>query len=278
MERLKEVSPWANDDEILALIGGAYLEGRDVKDWEIQTTDWWQSHNEAEREWLELSMSDPASAERRLEDNRLYVTELFENIGAEGNDEEIIDWMANRYTTGTWSKAMLATQVEAVTSGWGEMDEEFEKWLTESGYEGVSSSQYFDEVRSMWDEWLGPAYPPSDEQVAEWATRFRNSADGRDEMLEMLRNQRLALFPEYEDRNLSWKDISGPWKALAHSVWGVPVEEDDPFFQEVVRKNNATEAGKMLRKTGFERGYENVVNEVISGLGSGNRGNVRGEV
>ena len=278
IERLKEVSPWANDDEILALIGGAYLENRDVKDWEIQTTDWWQSHNEAERQWLTISMSDPAQAEQIFEDNKLYVTSLFQNIGAEGNDPAMIDWMANQYTTGTWSKVKLASQVEAITSGWGEVAEEFQSWMADQGYEAVSTQQYFDEVRSIWDEWLGPAYPPTDKQIAEWATKIRNTADGKDELLEMLRNQRVALFPEYENSNLSWKDISGPWKALASATWGVPVDEADPFFQDVVRKNNADEASEMLRRKGFERGYDQVVNQVINGISSGTGKNVRGMV
>lgn len=93
----------------------------------------------------------------------------------------------------------------------------------------------------------------------------------------MLRAQRLALFPEYENPALSWKDISAPWKALSSSMWGVPVEEADPFFQDVVRLNNGDEAQQMLRKAGFERGYDKVVNDMMNGIGSGSR-NSRGVV
>lgn len=277
IERLKEVSPWVEDDEILSLIGGAYLEGRDIEDWELKTTDWWQEHNEQEREWLSLSMGDPASAERKIADDRLYTTSLFEKIGAEGNDPAIIDWMSNQYTTGAWSQTYLTSQVEAITSGWGTVDEGLNTWMDDKGFDTSTSEQHFDRVRDLWDTWLGPAYTPDDAQIAEWATKIRNTADGEDSLIEMLRAQRLALFPEYDNPALSWKDISAPWKSLSSSMWGVPVEEADPFFQDLVRKNNSDEAQQMLRKTGFERGYDKVVNDMMSGIGSGSR-NSRGVV
>lgn len=277
IERLKEVSPWVEDDEILALIGGAYLEDRDIEDWELKTTDWWQGHNEQERKWLSLSMGDPASAERKIADDRLYTTSLFEKIGAEGNDPALINWMANQYTTGAWSQKDLAAQIEAITSGWGVVDEGLNTWMEGKGFDTSTSEQHFDRVRELWDTWLGPAYTPEDERIAEWATKIRNTADGEDSLIEMLRAQRLALFPEYENPALSWKDISAPWKALSSSMWGVPVEEADPFFQDVVRLNNGDEAQQMLRKAGFERGYDKVVNDMMNGIGSGSR-NSRGVV
>ena len=277
IERLKEVSPWVNDDEILALIGGAYLEDRDIQDWELKTTDWWQEHNEQEREWLTLSMGDPASAERKINDDRLYATSLFEKIGAEGNDPALINWMANQYTTGAWSQQYLAAQVEAITSGWGAVDEGLTTWMDDKGMDTSTSEQHFDRVRELWDTWLGPAYTPDDAQISEWATKIRNTADGEDSLVEMLRAQRLALYPEYDNPALSWKDISAPWKSLSSSMWGVPVEESDPFFQDVVRANNGDKAQQMLRQKGVERGYDKGVNEMMAGIGSGST-NARGVV
>jgi len=277
IERLREVSPWVDDDEILALIGGAYLEDRDIEDWELKTTDWWQEHNEEERSWLSLSMGDPASAERKINDDRMYAISLFEKIGAEGNDPALINWMANQYTTGAWSQQYLASQIEAITSGWGTVDEGLTTWMDGKGFDTSTSEQHFDRVRDLWDTWLGPAYSPDDKQIAEWATKIRNTADGEDSLIEMLRSQRLALFPEYDNPALSWKDISAPWKSLSSSMWGVPVEEDDPFFQDLVRKNNGDEAQQMLRKTGYERGYDKVVNEMMNGIGAGSS-NARGQV
>ena len=278
IERLKEVSPWVEDDEILALIGGAYLEDRDIEDWELKTTDWWQEHTEEEREWLSMSMGDPASAQRKLDDDRLYVSSLFEKIGAEGNDPEMINWMASQYTTGAWSQTELASQVEAITSGWGTVNEDLDTWMTDQGMESTKSEQHFDKVREIFNTWLGPAYAPTDEQVAKWGATLRNTADGEDSLIEMLRGQRLALFPEYTNPALSWKDISAPWKNMTQSTWGVPIQEDDVFFQDLVRTNNANEASKMLRSEGYDRGIDRVVNEMISGVGSGMGSNVRGTV
>ncbi|MEN8233782.1 MAG: hypothetical protein ABFR89_02525 [Actinomycetota bacterium] len=278
MERYAEVSAWGDDDEILALIGGAYLEGRELEPWELKTTDWWQEHNEQERAWLELSVGDPASAERKLEDDKLYVAGLFEKIGAEGNDQALIDWIARRYSTGSWSEAYLIKQIEAVTSGWSDVDEDLDTFMSEGGYEGATSEQNYARVKDLWSSWLGPAYSPTDAQVAEWAAKIRNTADGEDSLIEMLKGQRMALFPEYEDETLKWDDIAGPWKNMAASVWGVPVDETDPRFQEIVRMNNANEAQKKMREIGLSEGYERTRQAMSDGMGRAMTRNVRGAV
>jgi hypothetical protein len=57
-----QVAPWITDPEMIALIAEAAVEGREVSDAEWQTTNWYQTHNEGEREWLRTYYSDPSTA------------------------------------------------------------------------------------------------------------------------------------------------------------------------------------------------------------------------
>ena len=258
MERYAEVSPFANDPEILGLMGGAYLEGRKLETWELETTDWWQDHNERERDWLQTSMSDPASAAQRMEDDRIKIASMFDSIGADGTDPALINWLAGRHTSGVWSQSMLSEQIEAVTSGWSTVDSDLQAWLDGSGVEIESTKTQHEKVRSMFNEWLGPAFEPTEGQVAEWATKLRNSADGQEELVSMLRGQRLAQYPEYEDPNLTYQNIAGAWRNLGESMWGERMDETSPMFQEILHANDYGTATQLLRTEGLAQDNEKV--------------------
>ena len=86
------------------------------------------------------------------------------------------------------------------------------------------------------------------------------------------------MFPAYKDRNVSYAAISKPWKAVTEQTWGTPVDDIDEVFQRVVQMNDPVEAGKLLRKAGFERGYDRVVADVAQGIKTGVKSNVRGAV
>ena len=278
MERYAEVSPYVNDQEILGLIGAAYLEGRTLEEWELQTTDWWQEHNETERAWMRKSMNDPAGAAQDIANNRLMVTNLFESIGAEGNDPALIEWMSNRFTSGQWTETMLADQVEAVTSGWGEIDPAMQDWLDSSDVAIASTMTAHEEVRELFNTWLGPAFAPDDATIASWATRMRNTADGKAELTDMLRNQRLAAYPEYQDPNLTYQDVAGPWKNLGMQVWGEKMDETSDTFQKMMHLNDYTEANKLLRREGMSQDKEKVWKDATSQFQTETSTNVRARV
>jgi len=213
VDRAAETQPWLNDDEVLALFGGAYLEGRELQAWELESTDWWQDHTERERDWLKMVVSDPETAEQRLADDQGFVRDLFAQIGADGNDAALLNWMANKYTTGAWTESYLKDQVEAVTTGYYDMDEELDSYMQAGDFAGATSQAEHETVRSLWNEWLGPAYQPTEDEVAKWATKIRKSGDGKEELVGMLRGQRMALYAGYEDPNLTYQDIAGPWRS-----------------------------------------------------------------
>ena len=275
IERAAEVSPWMNDDEILSLIAGAYLENRELEDWELQTTDWWQTHNEKERDWLQLQLQDPEQAVQNLADDNLYVTSLFDKIGAEGNDPGMLEWMANKYTTGAWSQTYLAAQVEAITSGWTEVDEELQTWVDENDIELATTSQEYENVKGLWAKWLGPAYAPSEAQVAEWATRIRNTGDGEDELVSMLQGQRMSLYPMYENQNLTYEDIAGPWRNISTQMWGQAPDEVGTMFQDIIRMNDYGEATKTLRTEGLKQDVSKVWEDATRSFRTDQSTNIR---
>ena len=51
---------------MIALIAEAAVEGREVSDAEWQTTNWYQTHNESEREWLRTYYEDPSTAQNTV--------------------------------------------------------------------------------------------------------------------------------------------------------------------------------------------------------------------
>lgn len=275
MERAKEVTPWLHDDEVLALVGGAYLEGRELQDWELESTDWYQEHNDRERKWMKTAMSNPDQAAQELQDGLLLATNMFESIGAEGNDPAMLTWMANQYVMGHWTQAYLAEQAEAVTSGWGEVDTELTGFLTSGGIDVSTTEQNYDKVRNLFSKWLGPAYPPTDEDLANWASRIRNTADGEDELIEMLRGQRLSQYSMYTDPNATYQDIAGPWKNLAFNVWGEAPDETSDMFQEIVRANDYTQANARLRTEGLALNKEKVWKDATETFRTDTSTNVR---
>ena len=55
VEKQAAVRPWLKSEEMLYLLAESTLEGRTVTDAEWESTEWWRTHTQAEREWLLLA-------------------------------------------------------------------------------------------------------------------------------------------------------------------------------------------------------------------------------
>lgn len=282
MDRAAEVMPWLEDPEVFAVIAGAYLEGRPVEEWELATTNWYRTHNEAERAWLTKVAQDPASAEDEIEDNIRTVYDEFVAMGIENIDMGTVEYIARRWTEGTWSKSYRDEQILAVTGSRPESSIDSGLADAMSGDPANAMGQAtvgLDQVAEMYRRWLGPMFAPDEATLREWAGKFREDPEGAQALLtESLRAQRLALFPEYTDPTLTYDDIAGPWKSMAYNTWGVMAQDTDAEFQDVIRMNNASDAAVALRRIGAERGYEQVTRSMMNDLESSFRRNVRGAV
>jgi hypothetical protein len=275
IDRAAKVQPWLADPEVYALIGAAYVEGRALEDWELFDTEWYRSRNDREKAWAEISLANPSEAESMQEQDKLKVRMMFEAIGAAGNSDELIEYMATRYTTGQWNDTHLTAQIEAVSSGWGTLDEDLNEWMKESGSTGIQTIDRQDEIRSMFSKWLGPAYPPNDALVKEWATKLRNNASGDEQLTAYLKGQRSALYPEYENPDLTYEDIAAPWRSVMSRMWGETPDETGGTFQQLVKMNDLGGAEKLLRTEGRAAGNSTVMKEYSKSMQAASGGSVR---
>jgi hypothetical protein len=281
MARAKEVMPWLEDPDVWNIIAGAYLEGRPVEDWELFATPYFQTKTEAERDWMLKVAQDPSTALRVAEDNKIAVYDYMERLGFTSVNADVVDWIANQWTTGKWSKSYAEKQMDKLAGGGEnyELDPDFAKFLEEGDTEVAPAVTNQNRVRNLWAEWLGALYAPSEEDITKWSGILRDDAVGGEaRLIEYLRGQRLALFPEYADATLTWRVISSPWKSLAQSTWGLPVDETDPAFIDIVRANDPNYAMQQLRSLGIDRGYAAIYSDMIAGIEAGMRRSVRGPV
>lgn len=262
-----KVKPWLRDPEILALWTGAALEGRSITDAELQGTEWWRSHTDTELHWLSLNASDPATAAALIADNRAQVTQLLQNAGIDNASADLANTLADSWTTGSWTQSYVTNQIRLLADPnlQGDLDPLLQTFRTG---DLDTTSQGEDTVRNLLNTWLGPAYAAnwSEETISKWATQLRENPDAQMELENVLRQHRLALFPEYTDANLSYEDIAAPWRGLVFQEWGQVPDETDPRFVKIVRMNDLAGAQSLLRSEGLKQGNQKVSNQLLSDL------------
>jgi hypothetical protein len=271
MERAKEVQPWLEDPEVFAMQASAWLEGRAPERWEYEQTDWWQARSAAERDWLWLNARDPVEAKEKLKSDFVAVYDRFRAWGVADPPDAVVNYMANKFSTGAWSEAMVGEQMTALYSGDAAvgLDAGLGKLAKEHGVSAGDPTLHTTRVKDLFQEWLGPKFPPSDKQVQKWAQVLRDDETaGIDTLKENLRAQRKALYPEYDDDTLSYDDIASPWRGFQQQAWGTKtVDETSDTFQTLVKMNDTVEGAKMLRRQGLKDGVEKVQDDVVTELG-----------
>jgi hypothetical protein len=263
VEMQASTQPWIMDEDYQALMAQAVLEGRDITQAEIQTTSWWQDHTAAERSWMETYHGDPATAEQILADNRQLVRDLLTEAGAGTEvDESVINYMADKFSHGTWSRTYLNGQISALTdpSSPDTIDSEMNDALDLSSVGTTNVAE--DTVRSLLHTWLGPAFGDWDNaEISRIAGLIRNDPTYEARFVEQLKDERLALLPEYGDREMSYQAVSNTWKQWWMGQWGEAADEKSDLFMKVLKNNDMAESGKLLRSEGLKRGVKKVVDD-----------------
>jgi hypothetical protein len=264
-ERQASVRPYLLEPEVIGLIMGAALEGRVITQAELESTMWWQTHSETQRDWLIKSEADPVSAQMLTDANRIRVTEDLKNSGVHQPSDSLIDFLTNKFTHGEWNENVLLSQISAISdpaSVHGLLPDT-EVFLSGIGMPTDRTRGEEDTVRSLLNKWLGPQYGSwSDDQIATKAGDLRNNPDAEMEFIENLKGQRMAMFPTYEDRNLSYQDIAEPWRNFGYAQWGELMDETDPLFTQLLTQNDAIENGKLLTREGLKRGVRKVTTDM----------------
>lgn len=272
-----QVQPWILDADYQQAMAEALLEGREMTDTELYKTTWYKTHNEAERAWMILFHSDPTTAEQQLSDSRQQMRDYLIKSGLGTNlPEELINFLADQQTMGHWSQYETSQQIRALADPYSgvQMDPQLAAMI--NGMNLGDTGVYEDKVRSLINQWLGPMYGNwSEEAIAEVAGHMRLDPNYEQQLVEQLKDQRMAMFPEYTDREMSYQAIAQPWKQYFVGAWGQSADETDPFFIEIVRMNDAAEAGKLLRREGLARGVGKVEMDMEKAILSSTGGSVR---
>lgn len=282
IKRQAKSQPWILEPDILSLAFESYVEGKSgVTPEELQTTDWWRGQSAAQRQWIIKSATDPKTAQQELETQALNTEELLKQAGVNNASEDIVDYMAGRYVRGDITAAQLREEIKQVSDPYyaGKPNDELSEMIL--GQTGLNTSREGeDDVRNLVTEWLGPVYGGhyTDDEIGRWASKFRNDPDAKLEFEETLKDQRVSILPNYTNRNLSYQQIAAPWRGVMQSQWGTVPDEDDPFFQSLVQKNDMEFAETKLRSEGLKRGVNKVTDQFTASLLSSTGGQLRKSV
>lgn len=222
-----------------------------------RTYEAWKEYSKSETKWND-KLSD-------------YKTQLEEYVNAKGGElsNEALEYAANEWAWGRWDAAKARRQVEkAVDPGeQGVLDSGFMSFL--DGTEVTETTLKESEVQADLD-----AYLPKDLQgihnVKEIARKYRNDPSFRMMFIEDLKNERYAVYPQY-DKNISWSSIVGGKKAMASQIWGIRTEnikDNDTAIIQLLMDNDPSKAQETLRQVGLERGYAKPMSDFANAFAS----------
>jgi hypothetical protein len=254
--------PWLLDNEFIELQAEAALEDRDISEAEWRATTWYQTHSQAERDWMDIELSDPSEAQRQRDDLELYYKNQLQGLGVNNVPDGLIQWVTNKNITGTWSDLKTAEQLQLFADPYktGERDIEMSNFIATSGFGDVDRTAAREkEVVELYRKWLGPSLGAlTQEEVSSIAGRLRDDPDYEDALVNSLKQSRLAAFSNYTNPELTYEDIARPWRNLTTSVWGQNADETQGWWQEMVKSNDYSTAQTTLREKGLEQNINQV--------------------
>jgi len=254
--------PWLLDNEFIELQAEAALEDRDISEAEWRATTWYQTNNQAKRDWMDIELSDPAEAQRQRDDLEIYYKNQLQGLGVSNVPDGLIQWVSSQNITGSWSDLKTAEQLQLFADPYktGERDAEMLNLISTSGFGDVDrTSAREKEVVELYRKWLGPSLGSlTQDEVSSIAGRLRDDPDYEDALINSLKQSRLAAFGNYSNPELTYEDIARPWRNLTTSVWGQTADETQGWWQEMLKSNDYSTAQTTLREKGLEQNINQV--------------------
>ncbi|MHA2219911.1 MAG: hypothetical protein ACXACY_28795 [Candidatus Hodarchaeales archaeon] len=265
-----QLRPWLLDPEFIALQAEAAIENRDISDTEWRLTNWYQTHNKAERAWMDLELSDPSEAARQLNDLEIFYENQLSSLGVSGVPDGLVQWISSKNISGQWSDTYTAEQLKLFSDPYksGDRDAELQNLISTSGFGDVDRTAARErEVVELYRKWLGPTLGSlTQDEVASIAGRLRDDPDYEDALIQNLKQNRLAAFSNYTNPELTYEDIARPWRNLTTSVWGQTADETQGWWQEMVKTNDFATAQETLRTKGLEQNITQVTQDATQAL------------
>ena len=300
-DKVKEVRPWMEDDEMYSLWLESIVENREIADFEWEGTEWWQTHTQEERSWLLLSQDKdlsklPADAEALLKNNRIKARETLRQNGVSNpdqvtfNGETLTQWFGNKLTTGTWTELTWLNQAKALGDPLSGIQREdaLTSWLEGSEAQPTETQAGYATAQALTEEWLGPLYGTFEQaDIDKYASIIRNAESpevGAQQVRDSLKNIRKVLFStDVYDENLTYEEIAQPWRNFSFQLLGERVDEKSTDWIEVLNANDQATATQVLTTHGLNNGNKTIMDKVTDDVGSflgtgpQTRGIVRGQ-
>lgn len=276
-ELAAEMNPALKDPEVTAVYYMAYLENRDIFEEELMATDYWQNSTETQREWLRLVATQPARAREVADDMFLVIKDSLRQLGVEGMSDEGIRYIASQVNMGNWTQTYLGEQLRKLE--FGELDGLDEGLTPYAG--GTVPAVGLDAARarvvSTINQWLGPKFAQyySSDQIDAWAKDVLNNEDYLARITDQLKDQRVALFPNMPDREVSYDAMASTWRNVWFQTLGEQADENNPLFSQLLRANDLATNEAVLLQHGLNTGNQKVTTEALDGLGQAFGGSVR---
>ena len=300
-DKVKEVRPWMEDDEMYSLWLESIVENREIADFEWEGTEWWQTHTQEERNWLLLSQDKdlsklPADAEALLKNNRIKARETLRQNGVSNpdqvtfNGETLTQWFGNKLTTGIWTELTWLNQAKALGDPLSGIQREdaLTSWLEGSEAQPTETQAGYATAQALTEEWLGPLYGTFEQaDIDKYAGIIRNAESpevGAQQVRDSLKNIRKVLFStDVYDENLTYEEIAQPWRNFSFQLLGERVDEKSTDWIEVLNANDQAKATQVLTTHGLNNGNKTIMDKVTDDVGSflgtgpQTRGIVRGQ-
>jgi len=281
-----KIRPWLQDAEMIERLAEATLEGRTVTDAEWQSTNWWRTHTQAERDWLLLAQSNAtdftsvltADAERKIQDDKAAIKNLMEQSGISNPSDELVSWVGQKLTTGLWSDSYVAEQVKILSDPTLEtnMDVELDNFITSGAIDYDTTRAGESQVKRLSKEIMGPVFGGNlaESQISKWAGMIRNDPDAEIEIRDKMMSMVKGLFGENTAEGLTYEEIAAPWRGFTSNVWGGTLDETSNLFQNVIKANDITKANQLLYTAGLQDGGSEkikteVKNNIVGAFGGG---------
>ena len=272
IEREATIKPWLRDPEVEAALLAATLEGRTPTRADLEATEYFRSRSDAEV--THAAFMETASEREieqyfsRFEDT---VRNQLQDAGMRDPDDTLVNFIARKWGSAQWNDPYAARQIVALANPFSsvEMDTELKEFT--QGMEFDTLRGQTEQVKAEVRRWLGPQHGTSysEEWYQQWAGAIMDDPNAENDLIDHLQGQRMALYPEYTNPNLTYEDISGVWKGEMQRQWGVDPSDDRHWsvLDRVIRANDSTKAGRILREEGLNLDIGKVKNEAINAFG-----------
>ncbi|MGY0232755.1 hypothetical protein [Longispora urticae] len=223
---------------------------------EFMKSAWYRTTSDAKRQWNVLQTTDPATAERRLQDQTLKIRNMATQAGVIITDDRLRQ-MALETLSGGYSEEVLKNAVAA------------EFHYQPGGTTGGAASTEADMKRLAGDYGV----TLSDQDVGSMVQGVMSGRFNQDNLLDFVRDQARSKYPgmtEWIDQGLSVRQVASPYTSSYSKLLEVDaasVDLNDPMIQKALQ-GNKNKDGQWAKQSLYD--FENSIRQTPQWLKTGN--------